>query len=341
MKQTYSHILTFWFKHRYFSDELFKSVDISLAESSQKTINDLGIIIKPFPGGFNLLAANPELLNSLDDSSPLQLYIYCQDPLYINYTELPSYSLRDTILYFNNLSAGSNPNESFTLHQSKFLSKDDVIQLSSGQINIPDYNPQNKYHFTDASGKEISSVYVVQTPGNTGSFFISGIEQSLVRAFSANDEILKAYYHPKALWKKPLAVLELFAGKLSEQNKTNGKVDYRICFDNRKTTWKYFMVSPVYQKFNNLSIINKAKEQVFLPPQKQLVHQNTSALVFESKIKIPLAEFSDENFQLVDNFDPTNRSGKIILKSLAKASSEQLFSDQSKPVENVYSHIYI
>lgn len=342
MRQIYSHILTFWFKHRYFSDELLKSVDITLAEGSQRTITNLEIIIKPFAGGFNMLTSNPELLNTLGDSNPLQIYLFSKDPQYVNYTELPSYNLSDKLLYFNNLSAISDTDSrNFLLHPTKYASKNDVILISHGKINIPDYQPGIPYRFSDAKGNEIPSGSVTQSPNNTGSFFISGIDQGLVHIFSGNNEILKVYYYPKPIWKKPLGTIELFIDELNNHYRANGKFDYAICFDNRKTTWKYFLVSQVYQKFNNLSIINKAKEQVFLPPQKQLILQNTNALVFESKIKIPLAELSDENFQLVDNYDPVNRSGKVILKSLTKATSEQLFSDTSKTGENVYSHIFI
>ena len=342
MRQIYSHILTFWFKHRYFNDELFRSVDISFAEGSQKLINDLGIIIKPFSGGFNVLALNPELLDSQNDIHPLQIYLYSKDPLYINYTELPQYDLRNKLLYFNNLSIHAEPkNEQYLLHQSKFASIDNVIQICQGRIEIPEYDSRIKCRFTDASGNEISSESVAQARNESKSFFISGIDQGLVRIFSANDELLKAYYYPLALWKKPMGVIELFAGELFKRFQTEGKLDYAICFDNRKTKWKYFLVSPVYQKFKNLSIINKAKEQIFNPPKDQIVHQNTQVLVFESIHKIPLTEFSGENFQLVENYDPVKRTSIPVLKTLAKASPEQLFSATSKADENVYSHIYI
>ena len=342
MKQIYSHILTFWFKHRYFSDELFKSVDISLAEGSQRTIANLELIIKPFAGGFNVLTSNPELLTASNGSIPLHIYLFSKDPQYVNYTELPSYNLNEELLYFNNLSVTSDPDSrKFLLHPAKYASKNNIVRISYGKISIPDYQPENTYRFTDATGNEIPSASVTHAPNKAGSFFISGTEQGLVRIFSANDEILNVYYYPETIWKKPLGTLELFIGELGRQYQANGKLDFAICFDNRKTTWKYFLVSQVYQKFNNLSIINKAKEQVFFPPQKQIVHQNTNALVFESKNKIPLAELSDENFQLVDQYDPVNRSGKVILKSLARATSEQLFSDGSKSGEHVYSHIFI
>lgn len=342
MRQIYTHILTFWFKHRYFGDELLKSVDISLAEQSQRTITNLDVIIKPFSGGFNVLASNPELLNTSSGSNPLQIYLFSKDPKYVNYTELPSYNLSDKLLYFNNLSATpGQDSQSFLLHLSKYASENNIVLISHGKISIPDYQPDLTYRFTDATGNEIPAKSLTPSANNAGSFFISGIEQGLVRVFSGPDEIMKVYYYPKAIWKKPLGTVELFFDELNRQYRANGKINYVICFDNRKTTWKYFLVSQVFQKFNNLSIINKAKEQVFLPPQKQLVFQNTNALVFESKIKIPLAELSDENFQLVENYDPVTRSGKIILKSLAKATSEQLFSDALKSGENVYSHIYI
>src|SRR5665648_27967 len=342
MNQSYSHILTFWFKHRYFGDELFKSVDISFAEGSQKIMNNLGLIIKPFAGGFYVLTSNPELLDSLDDINPLQIYLYSKDPLYINYTELPSYNLRDKLIWFSNLTKKADPeNGSFLLHYAGYASGDDIIQISHGEINIPDFNPEKNYRFTDTSGNEIYSEYVTQSANDSGSFLISGITQGLVRIFSDNEEILKVYYYPNTIWKKPMGIVELFTGELFKQYNAIGKVEYSICFDNRKTTWKYFLVSEVYQKFRNLSIINKSKEQIFLPPQKQTLQSSSIALVFESKIKIPLSELSDENFQLVDNFDLENRSGTVILKSLAKASSEQLFSDASKTDGNVYSHIYI
>lgn len=342
MNQTYSHILTFWIKHRYFSDGLFKSVNISFAEGSKKIINNLELIIKPFAGGFNLLASNPELLNSLNDIHPLQIYLDSKDPLYINYTELPPYSLRDNLIYFNNLSITADAeNESFSLHKDKYASKNEIVLICNGNISIPDYNPEINYRFTDAKGNEIPSESVRQTSNNSGSFNISGIEQGLVRIFSASEEIQRVYYQPNAIWKKPIGIVELYTTELFKTYKASGRVDYSVCFDNRKTTWKYFFTDKNILKKSNLGIINKDKKQIFLPPQVLPVNQNLNALVFESKIKIPLFEFSDDNFQLVDQSDPKKAPGIPVLKSLPKASSKQLFTDPSKSPENVYSHIYI
>jgi hypothetical protein len=342
MKQTYTHLLTFVFRHRYFMDDLFKVIEVSFAEGTPKLIKDLGIVIKPFPGGLHLLASDPELLDSINDTNPIQLVLHCKDPQYINYTELPPYRLPDKLLYFNNLSAVSTGgNKSFRLHNKEFAGQNELVQISYGKINFPEFNADNKNRLTDAVGNEIPPQCITKSVPESGALVLSNLPQGLIRLFSNKEEVDKVYYYPKAVWNKPFGIVEIYTTKLFKQYKESGLVEYVLNFDNRQTIWKYFLVSPVYQKFNNLSIINKGKEQIFKTPQKQLVHKNSEALVFESKNKIPLRELSDETYQLVDNYDPNLRSGKVILKNLVKASAEQLYADENQLVESAYSHIYI
>jgi hypothetical protein len=342
MRQSYSHLLTLLFKHRYFRDDLFKSVQISYAEGTPKLMKDLDIIVKPFAGGFHLMASDPELLKTINDTYPIQFHLFCNDPLYINYTDLPIYQLSDKLLYFNNISAVSDPNgEGFLLNDEEFVGKNEVVQISYGRINISASNSGKEYSFTDAVGNEISSQFISQSSQNSNEFSLANLPQGIIRIYADKKEVDKVYYYPKAIWQKPLGIAEIFPGKLFTHFKDKGKADYSVVFNNRQTIWKYFLVSPVYQKFTNLSIINKGKEQVFNAPQKQHVDKNPEALVFESKIKIPLSELSDENYQLVDNYDPEHRSGKVILKNLVKASPEQLYYDGTKSKESAYSHIYL
>ncbi len=342
MTQNYRHILTFWFKHNYFSDSLFRSFELSVAEDSRRIINNLGLIIKPFPGGFYLLTSDPELLGSDENNQPIQFNLNCKDPLLINYTELPSYNLRDNIIYFNNLSTNvETENKSISIHKNKYVSGSDIVQIIQNEIIIPRYDPDKNYQFRDALGNEISSAFISPTTTKPGTFLISGIDPGLVRIFSSGQEIVKFYHNPTSVWKKPICIVELFIGELHKQYQPEKKVDYSISFDNRKTTWKYFLTNEAYLNYTNLSIINKAKDQIFLPPQKQAVHHNISALVFESKTKIPLVEFTEDSFQLVDKYDPVKRSGIPVFKNLPKASSQQLFTDTTESSGNIYSHIYI
>ncbi|BBE20716.1 hypothetical protein AQPE_4910 [Aquipluma nitroreducens] len=342
MLQNYIHLLTFQFNHMYFNDKLFKSVEITFDAETTQLLKNLDLILKPFPGGFNLLTSNPELLKTTIDAYPIRFYINSKDPEYINYTQLPNYKISENLLYFNNLTINpSTNNKSLRLHSGEFVGDTDIVAVCQGHISIPGYDKTKTYRFSDALGDAIADQSVIQAKPDSEVFNISNLPQGLIRYSDGSAELGRTYYNPAAIWKKPLGILEIFTNSLLSQFVKNGTVEYAVNFNNRKTIWKYFLINPIYQKFNNLSIINKVKEQAFNGPLKQQVHLNTDALVFESKDEIALAEFSDDNFQLVENFDVGTHSGKIILKNLVKASSAQLFVDESPSGKKTYSHIYI
>ena len=315
---------------------------VSLAEDSQRLIHNLSILIKPFHGGFHILSSDAEFPGTIDAADSFQLFLNCTDPYFINYTELPPYNLADKLLYFNNIFGIKNEGTSgFVLHAENFAGASELVQPVYDQIVIPGFNSGDDYRFTNAAGNEIYSQNISPSIQNAGSFNISNLEQGLILFHSKENDVKKFYHYSNAVWKKPFAVLEIFPGKLFHQFEEKGKVEYAINFSNRKTIWKYFLVSPVYNKFKNLSIINKGKEQVFSSPEKQSVHPESDALVFESKNKIPLAEHSEEIFQLVDNYSAGNGKGKIVLKNLPGASADQLYLSETISDDTFYSHIFI
>ncbi len=342
MHQTYTHISVVLFQHRYFSDNIFKSLTFSYSNETAALIRNLGIIIKPFAGGFHLLASNPELLNSKIDDTPIQIYLNCSDPYYINYTGFPAFRLSEYLLYFNNLSVDSiQQGQILRLHNEDFVGEKDLAQVSHGQIPVPGPETGITYRVLDAGGNDLEIKNSAALLKKAPSFIIPDIQQGFVRVISQNKEEKRFYYNADAVWKKPLGILEIYCGNLFTHFKKSGKVEYILNFNNRQTIWKYFLVSPVYKNFNNLSIVSKGKDQLFNSPQKQLIQNNLEALVFESKNKIALLEHSGENFQLVDGNDNGNGKSKIILKNLAKPSPEQLFMDASGSDGAIYSHIYI
>lgn len=342
MQPPFNQVLTFYFNHNYFSDKLFKSLEISLGEETSHQMRNLGIIVKPFPGGFYLLSAEPELLKNKNETTPLRIYLYCKDHRYINYTNLPGYSPADNILYFNNLAAKFAPDSHcFYLHSSEFTGENNVVRLSSGRIKVTSFNPGKEYHFNDVAGFQIPPQNIISNNNQNGEFTVSGIPEGRIGIMEKDAEVDNVYFNPKQVWKKPFAIAEIFTNTLLNHFNEKGKVEYRIQFENRATIWKYFLVDPVYQKFNNLTIINKGKEQVFKSPQKQRINENLEAVVFESKNKIPIAEYSIDTHQLVDKFDPKEKTGNFIIRNLPSASPEILYHGESNSDETFYSHIYI
>lgn len=342
MAQTFTQILTLFLKHRYFNDGLFKSINIGYADGTQKLLRDLEIIIKPFPGGFHLFAANPDILDSSNDSKPIQLYLTCNDPHYINYSELPMYSLREKLLYFNNLSANPDSRaESLFLQSEKFVGRNEIVQISYGKIQILQYNSENEYSFTYATGEEIAAQFITHSVEQSDTFFLSNIPEGLLLLKTNQQEEGKFYYYPKTVWKKPMGIVEIYTNSLLNHYKQNRKVEYALNFNNRETIWKYFLADPVYKKFDNLSIINKDKEQIFNSPQKQQINEDIEAWVFESKNKLPLTANNNEHLQLVDNYNRELKKGNFIINRLPTPSPEQLHWDRTNSPDIIYSHIYI
>lgn len=342
MQQTFTLLSTVFLKHSYFKDAVFRPVEFSSDEETIKLLKDLDIIIKPFTGGLHVLATDPGLLQTREDEKPLRFYFSVGDAFYINYTELPEYRPAGNVLYFNNLHTvpGSQPN-TIRLHINAFVGQEEVARLSNGKITVPEFNPEKEYRFSDALGNELKWPVIKQMAQGSAEFMLSNQLRGLIDVSADNNEADRFYNYPERIWKKPVGIVELYPGKLFDDFTDAGKFDYTIQFNARKTIWKYFLVSPVYQKFNKLSIVTKEKEQVFNSPLKQQVINNTEAIVIESKKQIPLAEHSNETYQLIDNYNAANRTGKMVLKNLPFASPEQLFTDGSKADENVYSHIYI
>ncbi len=341
MGQVYQYLLTIVFQHRYFSDGQFRSLQVSCDQESILRLRNLGIILKSFSGGVHLLASDPGLLKGENHKTPIRLFLNCKDSYFINYTELVPYRPADTLLYFNDLEVVSSAESTGgRLHKEDYVGARQVVSLSFGKIAPITFSPDKKYRFKDVLGNPIPDGNIRQSPHHPENFLVQNGTQGLILVFADGKEEERWYYYPQSVWKKPLGLIEIYAGALFERFSKNGPQEYRVNFDSKRTIWKYFLLDSVLRDFNHLSIIDQNKQQVFNPPQKEQV-QDAEALVFTSKDKIALADFSEDRFQLVDQFDPELKKGKVILKTLPRASPEQLYRGDASSEESMNSHIYI
>ncbi|MFV0593359.1 MAG: hypothetical protein ACK5M7_18445 [Draconibacterium sp.] len=253
MNQNFTHILTVQFNHRYFHDNRFRPIQISCDEPTIQFLRNLEMVFKTFPGGFHLLAADPELLKSEHDLTPLRFRFNCTDSYFVNYSDLPSYNLRNNLFYCNNLTPNVNGPQLF-LHDGDYVTSKDLIKVSSQIIETPQ---TENVLFKDAKENVLVPLKQNHTPHGTAYQF-SGTDEGIIWIETETAERFSVYYTNKNLWNKPLGILEIFPDELFNHFTAYGKVDYMIRFDQRSTVWKYFLVDPVYRKFSNLVIINTA-----------------------------------------------------------------------------------
>lgn len=347
MSQAFQHILTFTCNHQYFKDSLFKTLDFSCPDSTLKLLKDLRVVIKFFSGGFHLLSSDIELLASEIDENPLQFYINSNDPYYINYSDLSKFSPSEDLLYFNNLDTSFNDERKiFDLQIDDFIDKKDIVKLSHGVFKIPSYAEGDSYKFKEASNEEISDDHILINLNEPDTVIVNDLPQGLIRVFLDDKLVHSIYHYPSSVWNKPLGTVEIFSGVLYDHSKKHGKVNYNISFKNRETVWKYIFSDPTFFNYEDLKIINKKKEVVFNAPEKKEIRNNSSVLLFKSKTKIPLLEYTDDYFQLVEKFDEKLEYGKVVVKNLARASPDFIYQkdiDANDPSgsETFYSHIYL
>lgn len=299
---------------------------------------NLGIVIRPIPGGINLFCANPDLLHTMQEDSPLRFGFNCSDYRYVNYTGLPEFNLSTNILYFNNRDPKILNSNRLQLHKNNFAGIEEVIAVSQGTIEIPDFNEKKRYRITDEWGNNIN---YSNTNISSGKVSITAFYEGLIFVYEEKKLLARFYLNREPVWKKPLGILDIYPGQLYSQINESGPIEYIVNFNNRHTVWKYFFVNPSFQKYKNLTIINKAKDQVFKTPVKSKFQNLGEVLVFESNSAIPFEENSANSFQLVDGFESKLKSGKIIIKTLANASPDMIYTDNNRTTEKFYSYIFI
>ena len=347
MRYVYKHIATLFCQHQYFDSGAFQSIRIAPAdESTAKLLIDIDIIAKRTSAGVHLLTSNIEAFADSENHPPIRLRIDCEDPYYINYTKLPQYHPRTNVLYFNNvnknpISVADHEIATYPLHTEKYVGEKETIDVSYGIVQVPEIPLESKEYLANPQGKELPEYGTLPEMKSHSSFSLTNLATGVYDIYHDTEHQYRFYYQEEKMQPPPLAFIEIYLKELQMHYEADGTLAYQINFEPKQTIWKYFIVNPIYQKFEKLSIIHKKnKEEVFTPPTKQKVNGNQEALVFESKAKLPLLETPQNNFQLVDNYDRANRSGKIVIKNLVEASAHQLFSDTTGS-DSVYSHIYI
>lgn len=343
MHQSSKHSLTLSLQHQYFYEKIFRSAQVEITAETRKLLHDLQLVAKPFPGGLRMMAFSMEALQQAEQVPPLRFYVRCNDPQYINYTDIPGELVSDHLLYFSNsVKNKDDTSGAQRLHSEDYAGQAQSVPVVNSKVTIPISVKENQQlSLLDAADNELPEESMNITDLDPLSIVLNHQEEGLYQLSIDGKDNHRFYQVDKPVWRKPLAIVELFPGKLLEDFQDAAEINYEINFNNRETIWKYFLVSPEFQKFKKLSIINKGREPVFKEPQKTEFPGGSEGLMFESLDRLPLSEVASHTFQLVDNYDPEARKGKVILKNLNKASPEMLFMDDNNSNEPIYSHIYI
>ncbi len=366
--------------HEYFTDGKPVEIHIRPSDSTRRRLQDYGLLFRESANGFVVLyekdthTAGEPPLKPITAEELFLFEIYCEDPWFVNYTDLPlGHKLPDT-LYFNNLTENISSGLKL-LNKDNYVGENDVVQLSSSIYNLRKVilSPTALVEITDPDGiavfsdtleaRDENGSLVLQHQFNFDEFgqgrFDVKVDGSLHAAL---------YVAPELSGKRLAGLLEIhrsaavpasYAFADGSGNVSHPPVVYQLRFGRRRSTWKYYVILNEFETNPGISIDYQAPGSGedpypaavnFAPgiPEQSLVdtYGSGKVLLFEADTEIPLYETPKKNIRLNKPEDPDDLEEiedpdnvEILRKHLPNAPVGALkpSTDNSK----VYSEIYV
>ena len=138
---------------------------------------------------------------------------------------------------------------------------------------------------------------------------------------------------------KPIFVVRIDLAKTAKPNADKGGSTHKyycIRFNTRKTIWKYHLLGKIWNETSYIADLNNEAQFEFVG--ESVFSESRTAFTFMSKKTIPLMERSSYRFQLRDK---VTNGGKVLIKRLPVASTNQIFKEKINGKETVVSEIFI
>lgn len=262
--------------HRYFSDALDGNIALSIEPTPDtwELIRDYKLLFRSRPGkGSVYFKGNPlpgDLVDpfldfnddyeNFDEEHPtiFRFYIFCNDPNYLNYTELGVTNLNRKIIYLRGLRKPTAPFLSIPYPLVEVLSENSTVETLSIQSSTFYYELQPDpgdipnpitLEITDHLDITLQSIEVEYDAGSN--VYRTQVDLSeygrgkYVLKYNTTEEGI--YVDGFLFGRKPFAVLEIYKENWWENIPTTASyrtnpLYYRVFFTARKSTWLYYIV---------------------------------------------------------------------------------------------------
>jgi len=138
MKYAFDILTQVQFNHSYFSDNVFNGLDVQVTDQTKRVLNNLGLLYKPYNGGFYILydknfCSSPRTREEvLKDNLLFEFTLTLKDPVFYNYTANLPAQIDKSIYHFHN-SLNVTPGVPNPLHKAQFVTAQDVVALSDSR----------------------------------------------------------------------------------------------------------------------------------------------------------------------------------------------------------------
>jgi len=132
MLSVFSTLTKVNFNHSYFADGVLNALAVNVSDAASRQMNNNGLFLKPFKGGFYLLydenfgGTTRTRESVLSEKLTLQLTLTLKDSLFFNYTADVPEQLSKSIYYFSNQTVS----QTGLLHAGDFVSAKDIVAVT-------------------------------------------------------------------------------------------------------------------------------------------------------------------------------------------------------------------
>lgn len=278
------------FYHRYFVDKFFTGFKIIPSSASDAEMKSYGLAFRALEGGFMLLykeeTAQGSLLFKLKAPLKLSFYIYCEDQLLLNYSDLHLEGM-DQGYFLQNFSGND------TLHTGAVISENDkVLLLNSFQtlsryvkddatVSVKNTKPDQKELF-QGTFRDFKSQVAFTDLVEAGYFEVE-TGGTTIRCYAVKHNTQKLF-----------GILEL-----TITTEDLGKEQtYQAVIGTKPVIWRYHLVNREQVSYKDFKLFFGKNQLLMKKEQPKVLGTGESAYLLEMEEPIAMADRYDSLYEL-------------------------------------------
>lgn len=363
MQLQYSTLFKVRLLHDFFPADSYPAIAVVPTPDTAYTMQRLGIRLVDRNDGVELFyshgSAQPSLLSSAGGTVRLTFLLRPGDPLFYNYSDLPTGIGSGKLCYLTNLSpqtgqpAGvfqTRTSDTYPVYTPVF-----DLTVPAGQSLALYDELGNEVATYPASGDSDASIAPLNEDGSKIQLDLSRLPPALYTLYGDEEVLLQFITNPPNRKAEDAGILAVYLGDTgvnSQHILVDGTVTpstFELQYTARNTIWRYYLIDQGNMGFGEFQLIDHASRRPLAPPANPPLTvplpDHSKAVILTSGSAIPLRQRPGQRFQLRMTSTSSGRSAPIDL-NLPSADAARISRDESPPTDAseapaFYSDMYV
>ena len=322
--------------HKYYETHSTRDFDIQPGYASKDLMSRLGLTFRQISRGFEIYGKEEKRpLLEEEQAIRLSMAFYSVNPYLQNFSNLNPYNL-SLKYFFNNMDKSISSSEKEILHQSEFVSDDQLCRCFYPETLLKDFWEETEVVIN--RGDETVFEDKLEDWHRARSILGEAFGEYEILMSGTGDSQRFRYCQPE--FSRALAIVDLELGNI---NKTSG-MSYEILINNRPIIWNYFFVTKVISTIESLSVFLGKEQLGFTSPHQTELANGQLAYKISSEKEMPVKHrYNGDRLYAEINLPEAGSSTTLIKKKilLPKPDVKRIKSTHGNGKEQFYTDIYV